>query len=329
MAAKHQGIDYGKLKSYCEKILQETAGAYEAALAERAETVLDTDISKVRRYDLEFLTMSTEMDDALAKADGEKVWRTLQSQLRLPGWNEILDVDFKADKKRDPWSQVYAIDPLQKIIVAGREYGATADVATFLEFFGRFELLLNLTTGQWEFRRWQSRALDLAAGYLFEDLLAEPEFTKEALGLNDTQAEDLKRSRQFAALMQLRLDAASFLFQLVLHDDFEDGQPKYNSLMEERLKVKFLTIDSELYLEDFRSMAAEQLVGRKLAAQMRDALRSRFGEDWWRLEQAGQFLATMWGDGSRRSYEELSAAYGFSLYDTSTLVDQLVAASGS
>jgi hypothetical protein len=329
MRSTHQGIDYDKLKSYCEQILEETAPSYEAGLEERAEKVLDVGFSKVRRYDLEFLTMSTEMDEALKKQDGEKIWRPLQKNLDLASWRKILKLDMKDDKKRYPWPEMYDYDQVEEIVLAGREYGATANLATELQFFGRFQRVLNLTTEQWEFRRCQSRALDLAAGYLFEGLLAEPQFTTDVLGLSDAQAEELKRSRQFAALTQLRLDAASFLFQLVLHEDFKMAQPKFNDMMEQYLKVKFLTIDSELYLEDFRFFAAERLVARKLAAQMREALVSRFGDGWWNLEQAGEFLKTMWADGSRRTYEELSATQGFALYDTTTLVEQLIAAGDS
>ena len=162
--------------------------------------------------------------------------------------------------------------------------------------------------------------LDLAAGYLFEGLLVEPAFATSVLGLGDAQATELAEARRVAELIALRLDAASFLFDLVLHEDFRLAQSRYNAHMEQYLKTPFGKIDSELYLDDFQIRSAERLMGRLLAAELRDVLKSRFSDTWWTAADAGAFLRTLWGDGGKLSFEGLGAEYGFSVFDGSKLV---------
>ncbi|MGD8395485.1 MAG: hypothetical protein PVF43_08425, partial [Candidatus Eiseniibacteriota bacterium] len=250
MRSDHQQIDYAQLGTFCDQLLAETAAVYEQGLARQAEQVLDEEFDKVRRYDLEFLTLSSEMDATLDKVDTDRIVGQLRRTLGLPEGKrgkKIYEVELKGDEKRQYRGDVFGIDLDKKIIAAGRTNGATADLVFELESLGRVSRLITIATPQWEFRRLASRPIDLAAGYLFASLLTEPAFNTDVLGLSEADAARLARSRRFADLLDLRLDATSFMFQRMLYEDFKLAQPKYNPFMEEHLKIKLLTIDSEFY----------------------------------------------------------------------------------
>ena len=319
MRSAHQDIDYAQLTTTAEELLQATEGAYEAALDARADPVLGVKRSKVRRYDLDFLTTSPEMDDAVGKQDRKKLWKAVRGPLGLKSNDKIVKTNFKNDAKRSAVDDVYPMDLAKEILIAGREHAPAAQLAADLFALGRLSRLQSLATDQWEFRREADGALDYAAGYLFEGLMAEPAFATSVLGMNDAQAAEMAESRRVAELVALRLDASAFLFSLLLYEDFKLAQTRYTDVMEGYLKTSLSKIDSELYLDDFTFESAERLTGRLLAAQLRDTLKTRFQDEWWKSAEAGKFLKTMWADGSKLSLESMGQQYGFSVFDSSTL----------
>ena len=73
--------------------------------------------------------------------------------------------------------------------------------------------------------------------------------------------------------------------------------------------------------------ARAEVLARIRAAQLRAYLRRELGDDWWRNEQTGDRLRSLFFEGTRPSSEEIAARLGFRPFDTSALVAELQAVS--
>ena len=60
-------------------------------------------------------------------------------------------------------------------------------------------------------------------------------------------------------------------------------------------------------------------------AQLRDLLRQRFDEEWFRNDRAAPFLLELWREGQRRTVDELAADLGLGPPSIDPLLAQITA----
>ena len=58
---------------------------------------------------------------------------------------------------------------------------------------------------------------------------------------------------------------------------------------------------------------------------MRAHLIDEVGEDWWRSEQTGELLRELFAEGTKPSSEEIAARLGYQPFDTTPLINELLA----
>ena len=152
-------------------------------------------------------------------------------------------------------------------------------------------------------------ALEPASGALLSGLLLDPAWLRRC-ARTDLSRDD-ERALAVAALLEARLDAARALASL---EALRDG-------LSARAAQAYRDLHSRAALTDIAAPLAPRdldpwlrswgvLRGRALAARMRDFLRDRFDEDFWRNPRALPALHGLWSRGGRPTAAELWAEVG-------------------
>jgi hypothetical protein len=157
-----------------------------------------------------------------------------------------------------------------------------------------------------EYRRWRCLG-DQAFAFLLDGLL------RSAAGSSGSSAWPSPGPAAFTAfhkLWFLRRYAAKLEYELILH---AEGPTRCADVYRDLLAgATLVDWPRELSLADVDPFfyAARYLRAWIFEAQLRDLLRERFDEEWYRNDRTGPFLLSLWREGQRLTVEELAAELG-------------------
>ena len=157
------------------------------------------------------------------------------------------------------------------------------------------------------------RSVAEAFAVLLEGLLTEPTWLQEQLGMEEPQLTIHLHQAALARLLTARLHAARVLDEVDRYGrNAAQAKKLYAAHMSRALGVSFAPGDAEHYENDRDPFidSADSLRGHIIAAQIQTELITRFGDSWWRLPAAGDFLKELWLTGQRDTAEELLARLG-------------------
>jgi hypothetical protein len=195
--------------------------------------------------------------------------------------------------------------PAQVVLLETRATDSLAHAAV-LGAAGRALHLAHTSPGlPVEFRRFGDPSVHLASGLLFESLLHQPAFLRDAYHLRPEQTSEWRRYAALLFLLRLRRTAA--LLQLGM--EWAEGPPaeelrgRGSELLSRASGVRY---DPR---ETFSLLAlpvdpARTIRGEQLAVVLASALRDRFDEDWYRNPSGAEELRGIFSDGTRYTADE-------------------------
>jgi hypothetical protein len=147
-------------------------------------------------------------------------------------------------------------------------------------------------------------ALEPACGFLFSSLLLDGNWLRRCAHVDLPRDEE--RAIAMAALLDARLCAARALASLEAHRSGLGARAE-QAYRELHARAALTDLPMALAARDLDPWLAAwgDLRGRALAAAMRDFLRERFDEDWWRNPRALTALQGLWSRGGRPTALEL------------------------
>jgi hypothetical protein len=151
-----------------------------------------------------------------------------------------------------------------------------------------------------EARRLGDNAVTEGWASLFEHLVTEPAWLNRRLDI--PRVDELSHEGAVANLYFLRRYSAKLLYEIEFFqaDDPSTMRGRYTGLLEDALKLR---INPESYLDDIDSgyYVIGYLRSWAFEAQLRDFLRSEFGNEWFARREAGDLLRELWalGQGPR------------------------------
>ncbi len=161
--------------------------------------------------------------------------------------------------------------------------------------------------------------------FLIEHLTEDPHWLARRLDFGP-----VREYVEFAALTKLyfiRRYAAKLSYELELHRgaDLPTLPARYADLLSDAIGVRYPTSD---YLEDVDGgfYCTCYLRAWAFEAQLRDHLRGRYGDDWYRRREAGHLLRELWALGQSLTADELLAEVTGSQIDFSVLAAEAHAA---
>jgi hypothetical protein len=232
-------------------------------------------------------------------------------------------VDDEPRPKKTPRAFVATPRVPEEVILVVRPSGGPDDYAAFLHELGHALHFAYTDAGlPIEYRRLGDASVTEAYAFLFDGFLRERGWLKRFVGVAEPR--EVLRFTAFHKLWFLRRYAAKLEYELILHAQGAGTRDAYHELLSDATLVDW---PAELYLSDVDPFfyAARYLRAWIFEAQLRDLLRERFDEEWYRNDRTGPFLIALWRQGQRQSIEELSADLGLGAPSLDPLLAQITA----
>ncbi len=217
--------------------------------------------------------------------------------------NVHLDVEQR--ERKSPRAFCAPIEVPGKVMLVIQPIGGVDDWRALFHEAGHTEHYANTSADQTvEAKRMGDMAVTEGWAALFEGLVHEPAWLERRL--------DVGRPREFAAesgvidLFFARRYSAKLLYELEFHRaaDPTEMRGRYVELLGDALKVEptaasyLADIDPGFYVTEYlRSWGFE--------AQLRDFLRTEFGNAWFTRREAGDLLRELWSEGQARTADAL------------------------
>ncbi len=304
------GIDLTPLRDLTQPILSRTLDAYRERVGWFLRRV-GVDIRHAQRHDLARLFRAPELDASLPLG---ALRQAAEAPVRLmhidPSAGGRIRVDDEPRPTKTPRAFVAPLRVPDEIILVIRPAGGIDDAQAYLHelghalHFGYTDPSLTV-----EERRLGDPSVTEAFAFLLDGLLRERQWLRRFAGI-PTPGEILA----FTALHKLwylRRYTAKLAYELLLHA--AGPKPRMSEAYREILSEAML-VDwpHEPYLDDLDPYfyAARYLRAWIFEAQLRELLRERFDEEWYRNDRTGPFLLELWRQGQRQRLEELAEQLG-------------------
>jgi hypothetical protein len=239
-----------------------------------------------------------------------------------------LDLDDRPQK--NPRACVIAADPPSVVHLITRAQGGLHDYQALLHEAGHALHYAGCDPAlPYTFRRLsRDHALTEIYSFLVESITREPEWHAEYFSLDVAEAEDRAEGARFLEAILFRRYTAKLGFELELWSDFAHA-PAHADAYADRLRAATgVRYRADNYLSDIDEgfYSADYLRAWIRTAQLRAYLERTVGEDWWMRPETGDYLRSLFLEGTRPSSEDVATRIGFDPLDTAPLLDELAAA---
>ncbi len=305
---KRFGFDLDGLAAQCRSVLADTERLWEDAGDKLFRARLGVGLSDARPWDVARLFRAPEWDKAYPS---DRMLPALQGTLSDMGIdlsaqkNVHLDLDARPGKS--PRAFCSPIEIPGKVMLVIQPIGGRDDWEALFHEAGHTEHYAHTSPDlPMEAKRLGDMAVTEGWAMLLQHLVTDPAWLNRRL--------DVPRVGQLAAegavslLYFIRRYSAKLLYEIEYFQsaDPESMRPRYAELLTEALKIpanpeSYLSdIDGSFYVTGYlRSWAFE--------AQLRDFLRSEFGEEWFGKKAAGNLLRELWSLGQGPTADALLA----------------------
>jgi len=320
------GIDLVGLRDLTRPILPRSRDMYDEALSWYLKRWIGTSPREARRHDLARLFRAPDLDrgfppDGLREAV-EAPCRRMKIDPRAGG---RIRVDDEPRPNKAPRAFVATPRIPDEVILVVRPSGGPDDYAAYLHELGHALHFANIGPAlPVEYRRLGDPSVTEAYAFLLDGLLRERGWLKRFVGIG--QPREVLRFTAFHKLWFLRRYAAKLEYELLLHAEGSGARSReaYRDLLSDATLVAW---PAELYLFDVDAFfyAARYLRAWIFEAQLRELLRERFDEEWYRNDRTGPFLLNLWRQGQRPTIEELAADLALGPPSVDPLLAQIAA----
>lgn len=305
------GIDLRALHALVHPLLARSREAYAELAAWYLRRWAGVEPERAHRHDLARVFRAAAFDGALSP---DRLRAAAEEPLRRMGLDPLaggrIRVDDAVRPAKIPRAFVATPKVPDEVILVVRPAGGPDDYAAYLHELGH-ALHFAHTDPRLpvEYRRLGDPSVTEAWAFLLDGQMRERGWLRRFAGVS--QPRDLLRFTAFHKLWYLRRYAAKLEYELALHGtgSLTAAPEAYRELLTAATQVEW---PRELYLADVDAFlyAARYLRAWIFEAQLRDLLRERFDEEWYRNDRTGPFLVALWRRGQRDGLEELSAELG-------------------
>ncbi|MBI5250237.1 MAG: hypothetical protein HY912_12145 [Desulfomonile tiedjei] len=299
--AKKQ-VSFGEQSQCFEKFLTDTRDIYLRRIRPWVEKKIGRPFEELSRYHALYLLRIGRFDSHFPVGGLRDLIQRTFSGLGFDlsaRPDVIMDVSDYAAKSPD--GMCVGVQVPGEVYVVMKPVGGLIDVETLLHetghafFLSHFDPSLPI-----EYRRLRrSSALDETFAFLFMNLVENHSWLTGIAGLNSDEAESLSDLYQTKKLCLIRRYMGKFLAEKELHENREIKNPEpYCRRLREATGFVYAP---ESYLIDMESdfYALDYLSAWSGAETLRDFLETRFGEEWFKRSDAGEFLREIAANGRK------------------------------
>ncbi len=329
-ASQLRNVDLESLAATADQLLTQTETIYTGALAAAVHRELNLELNQMRRADIPRFFYDANVRSAFP---AEQMMPRLKALLSGMGIDfdslKSITLDDKPAERKNPRGVCFAIEVPTDVRLSIKPQGGVDDYLQLYHESGHALSHAFTTTPVWEFQQLGSYAVTEAYAFLFEDLLEDPRYLAE-LGLSGELLQHYVHSAAVKKLYMLRRYAAKVIFERAWHAGDADPAARYAEVFSRASGFPVTAEDAQQFMVDHDNFfySADYLRAWFLAAQIDEALASKFGETWWHDPKAGELLKSLWSHGNSQSADEVAKAIGASGLDPAPLLRRVQARLG-
>jgi AraC-like DNA-binding protein len=324
MHCELRGVDGGKLAERAEQFLSRTESGYASAVSSLLAREAGVSIGEATEADLAFCAALARFDRFFPPERMLDVYRAIFAALGFDSEKQS-NVEIDLTPRPNKASQAFC-SPIRvpdEIKLAASPVGGPANYREFLREAGRAQHFAWTSRRLYpEFRIGGDRAVGEAWAMLFGDLALDEHWLLGTFGF--AESGEFRRALASFKLMIARRQAALAVYESEFHAGrlASDAGARYAELMTGAARAQR---DETGYLRalDDAFFSADYLRACAFDAQMREYLKTKFGERWWDSRKAGETLIDLWNTGQRYTAEELAAMIGLGELDFDWLASEL------
>ncbi|HEY4975894.1 MAG TPA: hypothetical protein VII05_00905 [Gaiellaceae bacterium] len=171
----------------------------------------------------------------------------------------------------------------------------------------------------------RDHALTEIYSYITAKIVNEAGWHEHYFSLSEEVARENAEAGLFLEILLFRRYVAKLQFELEFWQRFASDGGTEKGYAERQEKATGVRYRPDWFLSDMDSgfYSADYLRAWIRSAQLRATLLNEVGEEWWRSEKTGEFLRSLFREGTRPSNEEIAARLGFEPLDCEPLLSEL------
>lgn len=302
------GMELDRLAEQCLAVLETTEGLYVDLVDRLFRERVGIGLDDAARWDTARLLRAPHWDD---RFPGDRMVAALEATLGELGIDlrsqRNVELDLEPRPRKAPRAFCAPVEVPDRVVLVIKPMGGVDDWRALFHEAGHAQHFAHTSRDlPLEAKRLGDNAVTESWAALFEYLVDEPAWVNRRLDV--PHANELAHEGAVVQLLFLRRYAAKLRYELELHaaDDVTALRGRYVELLGDALRIEpsaadwLADVDAGFYAGAYlRSWAFE--------AQLRDHLRSEFGDAWFARREAGSLLRELWELGQEPTAEELLA----------------------
>ena len=324
------GFRLPELAEECRALLDETEKLWEREGDRLFRSRLGIGLDEARPADVARLFRAPELDELFPS---DRMLPALEHTLADLGidlhaqTNVHLDLDVRPSKS--PRAFCAPIEVPDRVMLVIQPVGGKDDWEALFHEAGHTEHYAHTSADiSMEARRLGDMAVTEGWAALLEKLVTEPAWLNRRLDVG--RPEELAREGAATALYFVRRYSAKLLYEIEFFqaDDPKTMQPRYFELLSDALK---LPVNRESYLDDIDGgfYVIGYLRSWAFESQLREFLRSEFGDAWFARREAGNLLRELWSLGQGPTADELLKDVSGATLEMASVADRIREGLGS
>ncbi|MHB1844845.1 MAG: gluzincin family metallopeptidase [Deltaproteobacteria bacterium] len=329
--AELREADLGALAALADRVLTDTEPVYRAAMAREVSSTLGLTLAGMRRADIPRFNRGANLD---AYFPADQMIPRLTATLRGLGFDlpqqKAIRIDDSPLPKKNPRAVCFPLVVPTDIRLSVKPLGGVSDYQALFHETGHAEHYANTTVTTWELQQLGDGAATEAYAFVLEDLVDDPRWLEETVGLSGDKLRAYVRGAAVRKLYLLRRYAGKLRFEIGWHGGAPEPKRLYREELTRAYGFPVSESDAERYLVDHDDFfySADYFRAWFLAAQIEEKLAQKFGPSWWHERAAGAYLASLWKWGNEKGVEEIARELGDPGLRTEPLLAKLEAALG-
>jgi hypothetical protein len=303
---KRFGFRLDEVADECRELLDDTEKLWEREGDKLFRSRLGIGLNEARPWDIVRLFRAAEFDKLYPN---DQMLPALEHTLADLGIDlhaqENVHLDLDARPSKSPRAFCAPIEVPGKVMLVIQPIGGKDDWEALFHEAGHTEHYANTSADlPMEARRLGDMAVTEGWAMLMQHLVTEPAWLNRRLDV--PRVEELAHDGASSLLFFVRRYATKLLYEIEFFqaEDITTMRNRYAELLGDALKVP---INPESYLDDIDGSfyVTGYLRSWAFESQLREFLRSEFGNDWFAKHDAGDLLRELWSLGQGPTADEL------------------------
>ena len=300
------GFRLASVAQECRALLEETEKLWEREGDRLFRSRLGIGLGDARPWDVPRLFRAPELDTMYPS---DRMLPALESTLADLGFDlrsqENVHLDLESRPSKSPRAFCAPIEVPGKVMLVIQPIGGKDDWEALFHEAGHTEHYANTSADlPMEARRLGDMAVTEGWAMLMQHLVTDTAWLNRRLDV--PRVEQLAHDGAVSLLYFVRRYSAKLLYEIEYFqaDDLKSMQGRYFEILSDALK---LPVNSESYLDDIDGSfyVTGYLRSWAFEAQLREFLRSEFGNEWFARSDAGELLRELWSLGQGPTADEL------------------------